>query len=43
MQKRKNAFVADYIVGLVKESEKLGITEEEIMEFIKIVKGSEEA
>lgn len=42
MKKRKNAFVADYIVGLVRESEKLGITEEEIMQFIKSIKGSEE-
>lgn len=42
MKKRKNAFVEDYIVGLVRESEKLGITEDEIMQFIKSVKGSEE-
>lgn len=42
MKKRKDAFVKDYIIGLVRESEKLGITEDEIMEFIKSVKGSEE-
>lgn len=41
IQKRKDAFVDDYIVGLVREAEKLGITEYEIIEHIKKVKGSE--
>ncbi len=38
MRKRKEAFVHDYVVGLVREAEKLGITESEIMAFIQIVK-----
>lgn len=41
IQKRKDAFVDDYIVGLVLEADKLGITEHEIVEYIKKVKGSE--
>lgn len=41
IQKRKEAFLDDYIVGLVREAEKLGITEYEIVEKIKKVKGSE--
>lgn len=41
IQKRKEAFLDDYIVGLVREAEKLGITEHEIVEKIKKVKGSE--
>ena len=41
VQERKNAFIDDYIVGLVREAEKLGITEHEIFEKIKKVKGSE--
>lgn len=41
IQKRKDAFVDDYIVGLVLEAEKLGINEDEIVEYIKKVKGSE--
>lgn len=41
IQKRKDAFVDDYIVGLVQEAEKLSITEHEIIEYIKKVKGSE--
>lgn len=43
IQKRKDAFVDDYIVGLVREAEKLEITEDEIVEYIKKVKGSERA
>lgn len=38
VQKRKDAFVDDYIVGLVKEAEKLGITENEIIELLSKVK-----
>lgn len=41
IQKRKDAFVDDYIIGLVQEAEKLGINEDEIVEYIKKVKGSE--
>ncbi|WP_221887514.1 GntR family transcriptional regulator [Psychrobacillus soli] len=43
IQKRKDAFVDDYIVGLVHEAEKLGISEREIVEFIQKIKGSEQA
>ena len=43
IQKRKDAFVEDYIVELVLEAEKLGITEDEIVKHIKNVKGSEKA
>jgi len=39
VQKRKNAFEEDYIVGLVQEAHKLGISEGEIIELIKKVKG----
>jgi GntR family transcriptional regulator len=41
VQKRKDAFVDDYIVGLVREAEKLGITEKEIVQLINKVKRSE--
>ncbi|HBI03804.1 MAG TPA: GntR family transcriptional regulator [Paenibacillaceae bacterium] len=41
LEKRKNAFVNDFIVGLVQEADKLGISDEEIIEFIKKVKGSD--
>lgn len=41
VQNRKKAFLDDYVVGLVQEAEKLGITEQEIVEKIKKVKGSE--
>lgn len=37
--KRKDAFKAAFIVGLVLEAEKLGISESEIVEYIKQVKG----
>ena len=39
VQKRKEAFVDHYVVGLVQEADNLGISEREIMEFIKQVKG----
>lgn len=42
IQKRKDAFVDDYIIGLVLEADKLGITEDEIVEFIKRIKGRDE-
>ena len=41
VQKRKDAFVDDYVVGLVQEADKLGISESEIIDLIKKVKGSE--
>lgn len=41
VQKRKDAFVDDYIVGLVREAEKLGITEKEMVQLINKVKRSE--
>lgn len=41
VQKRKDAFIDDYIVGLVREADKLGITESEIFQFIKKVKRSD--
>lgn len=41
VQKRKEAFIDHFVVGLVKEAEKLGISESEIMNMIKKVKGSE--
>lgn len=39
LQKRKAAFVEKFIVSLVEEAEKLGITEEEIIQYIRMVKG----
>lgn len=41
VEKRKDAFMGHFVVGLVREAEKLGITEDEIMNMIKKVKGSE--
>lgn len=41
VQKRKRTFIEDYIVNLVQEAEKLGITEKEIVSYIKQVKGRE--
>ena len=39
IQKRKDAFVDEYIVKLVQEADKLRISETEIIELIKKVKG----
>lgn len=39
VQKRKDAFVDHYVVGLVQEANNLGISESEIIDFIKQVKG----
>jgi len=39
IEKRKKRFVDDFIVKLVQEANKLGITDEEIIQFIKQVKG----
>ena len=41
IQKRKETFIEDYIVKLVHEADKLGIPENEIIRFIKNVKGSD--
>ena len=42
LEKRRELFVDDYIVTLVEEANKLEITDEEILTYIKKVKGSEE-
>ncbi|WP_420855426.1 GntR family transcriptional regulator [Virgibacillus indicus] len=39
MQKRKEAFVDNYVVGLVQEANKLGISESEVIELVKKVRG----
>lgn len=39
IEKRKKLFVEDFIVKLVHEANKLGITEEEMIQLIKQVKG----
>lgn len=41
IQKRKQTFVEDYVVKLVHEGDKLGITEDEMIRLIKQVKGSD--
>lgn len=41
IERRRATFIDDYIVSLVKEADKLGITEQEIIQLIKKVKGSE--
>lgn len=41
IQKRKQSFIEDHVVNLVHEANKLGITEEEIIKYIKIVRGRE--
>lgn len=41
IQKRKDTFIDDYVVKLVEEAEKLGITESEVISFIKQVKGQD--
>ena len=40
IQKRKDAFLENYVVGLVQEAEKLGITDQELIQLIKKCKGS---
>jgi GntR family transcriptional regulator len=39
IQKRKKTFVEDYVVGFVREANKLGLSDNEIIELIKQVKG----
>ncbi|MDQ0227816.1 GntR family transcriptional regulator [Metabacillus niabensis] len=41
IQKRKDAFSDNYVVGLVQEAEKLGISTQELFDLIKKCKGSE--
>ncbi|UJL46674.1 GntR family transcriptional regulator [Virgibacillus sp. NKC19-16] len=41
IEKRRELFIEDYIVTLVQEANKLEITTEEILKYIKKVKGSE--
>lgn len=41
IEKRKESFIEDYVVKLVHEAEKLSISESEIIQFIKNVKGRE--
>jgi len=41
IQKRKKTFLEDYVVKLVHEANKLEITEKEIIQYIKNVKGRE--
>jgi len=41
IQKRKESFIEDYVVKLVHEANKLEITKEEIIQFIKNVKERE--
>jgi len=43
VQKRKEIFIDDYIVGLVQEADKTGISEHELIGLIKRVKGREQA
>jgi GntR family transcriptional regulator len=39
VQKRKESFIEEYVVKLVREADKLGITENEMIGFIKHIKG----
>lgn len=41
IQKRKDSFIDDYVVKLVQEADKLGISDSEIVDLIKKVKGRE--
>ena len=41
IQKRKESFIDEYVVKLVREADKLGITENEMIGFIKHIKGSD--
>ncbi|UJL46755.1 GntR family transcriptional regulator [Virgibacillus sp. NKC19-16] len=41
IQKRKEAFVSDYVMHLVQEADKLDISEDEIFALIKKVKGGD--
>lgn len=41
LEKRRQSFIEDYIVTLVREAQKLEITNDEILKYIKRVEGSE--
>ncbi|WP_042141997.1 GntR family transcriptional regulator [Paucisalibacillus sp. EB02] len=41
VQKRKESFIEDYVLKLIQEANKLGITENEIIGYIKKIKGSD--
>lgn len=41
LEKRREVFVEDYVVTLVQEANKLEITDEELLAFIKQIKGSD--
>ncbi|WP_080875602.1 GntR family transcriptional regulator [Oceanobacillus timonensis] len=43
VQKRKQDFMEDYVIGLVQEAEKLRITEDEIIDLIKKAKKGDNA
>ncbi|GAA0319846.1 GntR family transcriptional regulator [Oceanobacillus oncorhynchi subsp. oncorhynchi] len=43
VQKRKQAFMDDYVIGLVQEAEKLRITEDEIIDLIKKARKGDKA
>lgn len=42
IRKRKEAFVDNYVIPLVQESEKLGIPQREVFALIKKIKGSDD-
>jgi len=39
LQNRRNAFADEYVLPMIKESEKLGLTDQDIFEMIKRLKG----
>jgi len=41
IQKRKESFIEDYVLKLIQEANKLDITENEIIGYIKKIKGSD--
>ncbi|WP_096186665.1 GntR family transcriptional regulator [Evansella halocellulosilytica] len=41
LQKRKEAFIDDYVLPLVQEADKLALSNEELLSFIQKVKGRE--
>lgn len=43
LEKRRESFIDDYVVTLVQEADKLEISDEEILSYIKKVKGREKS
>lgn len=43
LEKRRESFIDDYVVTLVQEADKLEISDEEILNYIKKVKGREKS